>query len=179
MHRVGDEQRIRMLFSELRVEQEMSAPQFATIWHRAKSGKIKSKRASSLSLMAASTLIFLTFFSIAVWLRAAQTAPVDVSAISIPSLLPQSTLVLDASSAAKKNSDFLRLDEELSEVRLRPTSSGRRKMRKTLIHQDRFIPFSTWESPTAYLMHSPAEEILTSIPNFDQAVAELTVLPTN
>jgi hypothetical protein len=40
------------------------------------------------------------------------------------------------------------------------------------------VAISTWESPTAILLQSPADEMLTSLPQFDLSVKDLkTFLP--
>jgi hypothetical protein len=164
MSRVGDEQKIRMLFLELRLEQQSPTPHFATMWHRAQLRTLHSRGSWNKSLVAVCCVVVLTVSSVVFWMTRLQPDSLDLAAISIPQLWQgpprPSRLSIEGSSSTKSR-------HHLSESRLRISMTGSKKIRtRTPRDQDRLMA-SGWESPTDYLLRSPAEEILMSIPDVD------------
>src|SRR5256885_1919163 len=67
MEIIGDDKKIRALFSEARVADEAAAPSFVSVWHRAQSRALKPRRAFKLSFAAATAVLVLALGSVAVW----------------------------------------------------------------------------------------------------------------
>lgn len=175
---VGDEQKIQTLFHELRKEHQPLTPHFATMWHQARLGKSESRSSWSLSWVVASSVVVVTVCSVAFWITGLPPDSFDVAAISIPQ---QSLPVMrNPDRSSPEGSSSAKSRHHLRKSGLTLSMGGTNKLRtRTPRDHDGFIAISRWESPTDYLLHSPAEEILTSVSDLDQANAGLSVSRAN
>src|SRR5436190_21141725 len=74
MDSIGDEKRIRALFSELSFADEQVPPGFTAIWHHAQARAVKPRRAFTLSFVAATALLVCALATRALWTRHSQPA---------------------------------------------------------------------------------------------------------
>src|SRR5437870_1223667 len=86
METIGDDKKIRALFSEARLADEQAMPSFIAVWHRAQSRALRPRRAFNLSFAAVTALLVLALGSLAVWSmyskpRATYSAFADVPAV--------------------------------------------------------------------------------------------------
>src|SRR5258706_13746840 len=67
MELIGEEKRIRALFSEVRLADGQTAPSFAGVWNRAEKKTFRSTKALNLSLVMGTALFVWALGSIALW----------------------------------------------------------------------------------------------------------------
>src|SRR6185369_1921865 len=67
MEIIGDDKKLRALYSEAKHAEEAATPSFASVWHRAQSRSLKPRRAFNLSFAVVTALLLLTLGSLAVW----------------------------------------------------------------------------------------------------------------
>jgi hypothetical protein len=181
MERAGNEKKIRALFRELKQEDEQVAPQFVGVWNRAQARSTQAlsprpSRAFKISFAVTATLLIVALCSLALWSRSWQQGRQPSSASLVIELAtPVSTsdtspLTLEPEQQRKK-----KLSHRVSSTRRTRRLAARRQAelvaRHAAIHEAAFI--SSWQSPTAMLMQSPAEDVLMSLPQLNQSAAGL------
>ena len=169
MEYVGEEKKIRELFRELRLENERLTPQFAGLWIRAQAAPARPLRAFNLSFALATALLVCALVSLALWSRPWQinsrssitSVNPPVQSVS-PAVIPKpATATIVPRSTIKTRS--------IKGVSRRQTESL--ALNKTEISDAAAI--SKWESPTASLLRSPSEQVLTTVPQFNDAVKDM------
>jgi hypothetical protein len=173
MELVGEDKRIQALFSDLRLADERGTPEFAIVWQRAQTTGPELRHAFKLSFAAATALILITLCSLLLWSRNWRRAeqPNSIVRSTTPALLPAPpSVTLGPKQLAT---------EDLSGNRIKPNDGARRLRRRAdslALRQTEFrnaVVISIWRSPTATLMQSPADDVLTSLPQLDRSVNEL------
>ena len=170
MELVGEEKKILALFSELGFADEQVTPRFAVVWNRAQSKAIRPPRAFKLSFVAA-IAVLICAVSIAWWSRHEQRSQQSVAAAIIVPVGPSAGWAqIEKSPAMNK----------FSEARPRHNSSSKflamklaARRRAGLLAAGKkatrdAITISRWQSPTAGLMRSSSDELLTTLPQLDQ-----------
>jgi hypothetical protein len=171
MESVGEENRIRTLFSELRLADEQSAPSFAATWNRARIQSVK-QRGFNLAFVAATVLLICAVLSLAWWSTHSQPGPSSNSVAVInstpntPPVAAQSTPAPDlikptlANQPANSNSKPRALHLA---TRPHPTMLA---ADKKILRDAKAI--SNWQSPTATLLPSSENDLLKSLPELDE-----------
>ena len=67
MEIIGDDKKIRALFSEAKLADEQAMPSFTSVWHHAQSRALRPRRAFNLSFAAVTALLVCALISLAVW----------------------------------------------------------------------------------------------------------------
>src|SRR5437763_4340336 len=98
MEIIGDDKKIRALFSEAKLADAQATPGFTSQWNRAQSRALRPRRAFKLSFAAVTALLVCALISLAVWsqysqLRATYSAFADVPALN--SLAPLAVKTVD------------------------------------------------------------------------------------
>jgi hypothetical protein len=187
MELVGNEKRIQALFSELKLEDERVAPEFIKVWNRAQATIPGSPRVFKISFaLATAALLVITLSALVLWSRNGQpgnqVAPKVATESTPPDLTPAPH---QATPATPPPNRPLRSVVAQSPARVKsnqwpPKLAARRKAdleaRNAVIREA--VSISSWQSPTATLMQSPADHVLTSLPQLDRSLNELkTFLP--
>ncbi len=176
----GNEKKIQALFRELKLADEHVAPGFMGVWNRAQAASPGSPRVFKISFAAAAALFVITVCSVLLWSRNWQRSqPFQPSAAGV-SVKPGST---PAPPLATPGSSQLGVAEPPHRVK------PNRRARKLVARRQAELPagnaaireavsISSWRSPTAKLMQSPVEDVLTSLPQLDRSLSNLkTFLP--
>jgi hypothetical protein len=172
MELVGDEKKIRALFSELRFADEQTLPQFAAVWSRAEARTVRTARAFNLSFVAATALLVCALVSLAWWSRHWEGRQPNVVATSIPA-----AVVVPASKTSESNLPA-------SDAARGHLSSKTRAMKLAALRQARLLAagrkatrdaqaISIWQSPTSALLKSQNDELLKSLPQLSESADEL------
>ena len=168
MELAGEEKQIRALFSELKFAEARRLPSFTSTWHRAQSRSLKPERAFNFSFVAATALLVCALLGLALWSRPwAQKSQLNVAVLSprltpsIISLVPKFGEV--GNNAVHQNSN--------RSIRLGLRNAEQAKLAKAEITSAKAI--SNWQSPTDSLMRSPSEQVLTTVPQLNDAAAQL------
>ena len=190
MESVGNEKKIQALFRELKLADERVAPEFIKVWNRARATNPGSPSVFKISFAVATAgLLVITLSALVLWSRNGQPDPVDLKVATEstpPGSMPGSTPAPhQATTATPPLTRPLRSVLAQSPVRVKsnqwpPKLAARRKAdleaRNAVIREA--VSISSWQSPTAILMQSPADHVLTSLPQLDRSLNELkTFLP--
>ena len=180
MDSIGDEKRIRALFSELRFADEQVAPGFTAVWHRAQARSLKPAPAFNLSFVAATALLVFALGGLAVWTRYSQSVPPASAYVTVPA--PS-----DFPARPDKNKSNVAAPIEI--VKNDPLRAKHRLVksavaRQTIIAADRRTvtnakTIDDWQSPTASLLTSPSNDLFRSLPQLNENANEMkSFLPT-
>jgi hypothetical protein len=181
MESVGNEKRIQALFRELKLADERVAPEFIKVWDRAQAtspGWTSSGSAPVFRLsFALATALVITLSALALWSRYRQPGEQVNPRVATESTLPGST---PAPSRATPPPVVAQSPVRVKSNQWPPKLAARRKAdlaaRNAVIREA--VSISSWQSPTATLMQSPADDVLTSLPQLDRSLNELkTFLP--
>ena len=175
MASVGDEKRIRALFSELKFADEQAAPGFNAIWYRAQSRSLKLRRAFNLSFAVATVLLICALASLAIWsmyLRPAATVT------AYANLSPTSDFF---APRAEKSPTVARTFEPKKIVhppvrnRVTKSASQQQALEVAAIRQltNKAKALENWQSPTADLLSSPSDGLFKSLPQLNENANEL------
>jgi hypothetical protein len=171
MELIGEEERIRALFSEVRFADEQSVPSFAGVWNRAQARTERPSRALRFSFVAAAALLVCALVSLAWWARRVPQnqnvviANVPPIAASIEIFQPVKNPE-PAKVAQRRFSDQSRSLKLAERRRAVLVAAGKKALRDA-------TAIGSWQSPTATLLSSPSDELLKSLPQLNQTVDEL------
>lgn len=180
MSLAGNEKKIQALFRELKLADECAAPEFISVWNRAQATRPGSLPVFKISFAVATALFVITLSSVGLWSRnwrrsqppnprlaSEWVKPGSTSALALTT--PESALpgVAEVPNRFKSN----RGDRKLAARRQTVLNPGNAAIRAP-------VSISSWQSPTAMLMESPADDVLTLLPQLDRSLTELkTFLP--
>ena len=174
MESVGDEKRIRALFSELKLADEQSAPGFKAIWHHAQSRSLKPRRAFVLSFAVATALLICGLASLAIWsmyLRPAAraTAYATLSPTSDSFARPEKAPIVAGTFEPKKTV------HPPVKNRVTKSASQQQALAVAAIRQltSKAKALENWQSPTADLLSSPSDGLFKSLPQLNENANEL------
>jgi hypothetical protein len=179
MELVGEEKRIRELFSELRLADERTFPSFAATWSRAQSRTYRPQRAFNFSFVAATALLVCALVSLALWSRQWQRN--SVALVSIPQV------------TTAPPADAVAVNQDVNPpIPVQGTSSRKSRALKSAARRQSLLlaanrraayeakAIASWQSPTAALLDSPSDELLKTLPQLNQTVDELkSFLPSS
>jgi hypothetical protein len=180
MELTGNEKKIQALFRELKLADERVTPGFTRVWNRVQATSPGSPRIFKISFALATALFVITLCSLVLWSRNWQrsqqsnpgiaTGPTTPGSTPTPSLARQSPTQLGAAAPPNRVKSN-RWNRKLAARRQTDLIARNAAIRET-------VSISSWQSPTATLMRSPADNVLTSLPQLDRSLSELkTFLP--
>lgn len=183
MELVGNEKKIQALFRELKLADERVAPEFIKVWDRAQATSPGWSRVFNISFAVTTALLVITVSVLALWSRLAQPNEQVNPKVANESTPPGSTPT--PLRATPPPSPPIQSVVAQSPVRFKSNQwarklAARRKAdldaRNAVIREA--VSISSWQSPTATLMQSPADHVLTSLPQLHRSLNELkTFLP--
>ena len=180
MESAGNEKKIQALFRELKLADERVAPEFNRVWNRARSTSPGPPRVFRISLAVATALFVITLSSLVLWSqnwqRSQQPNPGIATGLTTPgaTLAPRSATPKPAllGVVAPPN----RLKSNRRDLKVTARRHADLNARSAAIREA--VSISSWQSPTATLMQSPADHVLTSLPQLDRSLTNLkTFLP--
>ena len=179
MEIIGDNKKLRALYSEARVAEQSATPGFTSVWHRTQARALKPRRAFNLSFALVTALLVLTLGSLAAWSiysnrsRPSQQASTNDSASK------------NAAPAEKQIVESPKHKEDVRTAEL-PTTGNDRTARRSVKPRLRRSPspvdrqllasdqttkettIGTWQSPTVGLLSSPTDDLFKSIPQLNE-----------
>ena len=178
MELVGEEKKIRALFSELRLADEQAAPSFAGVWNRAQLRTRTRVSPLNFSLAVTAFAVFVAVVALALWSSSRQqTSPPDtavVTPVTPPVTPPLTTGSTPPSTPPKGLSDAERRRAARNLLAARFAARQRAELlaaRRAEIRDATAI--SSWQSPTATLLSSQNDALLNSLPQLNESVKEL------
>jgi hypothetical protein len=181
MELVGNEKRIQTLFRELRFADECMTPEFGGMWVRAQAPPPLTFRVTRLAFALAIPLVVVAFCSLVLWSQnreRLQTSAPNV--VSIPGT-PGSTAALPAIETTTPQLVIAQSQRSHGRANHSARKFGARHRADesaAVAVAPETVAISTWESPTAILLQSPADDMLTTLPQLDLSARALkTFLP--
>jgi len=177
MEIIGDDKRIRALFSETRFADEQAAPSFTATWTRAQARALKPRRAFNLSFAVATALLVLLLGGLALWSKY-ETAPTVHTAFA------------DLAAGELKPKTGNREQQTVAPAD-QPTNQAQIKTRRTSAAQRNALMLAaatrkaenkveaeakelgSWQSPTAALLSSSSDSLFKSLPQLNENSTEL------
>src|SRR6185503_1546222 len=180
MEIIGDDKKLRALYSEARVANEAATPSFSSVWHRAQARSLKPRRAFKVSFALVTALLVLTLGSLALWSRYSSRQNERPEVVKNESA-PRGVAPAAESPEKAKNKDEGRTAEKRRQTPLEvpvyrspkprviratpPANPQVLAANKTTVKE---ITIDTWQSPTAALLSSPTEELFKSVPQLNE-----------
>ena len=173
MEIIGDDKKLRALYSEAKVADKSALPSFTSVWHQAQARSLRPRRAFNLSFALVTALLVLTLGSLAVWSMYSPRR--DHQAVKTPST-PGSVAPSPLNSGEKSNEkEEPKVAEKESETPLaKPIHRPVRRVRKAATLPEpqtiaaNTTTIETWQSPTAGLLSSPADGLFKSTPQLNE-----------
>jgi hypothetical protein len=180
MEIIGDDKKLRALFSEAKTADAAATPGFTSVWHRAQARSVKPRRAFNLSFALVAALLVLMLGSLAVWsystgrvrrYEAAKNKSTPAVVTPAPANNPEKAKTDDEPKVAAAVPETGIATPVHRAVRPRVkrstaqsaaemiASNGKTKAEKTTI--------DSWQSPTAALLTSPADGLFKSLPQLN------------
>jgi hypothetical protein len=172
MELIGEEKRIRALFSDVRRGDERCMPSFAGVWNHAQAKTNRPTRALNLSFVVASALLVCALVSLAWWSRRVQqnqnAGIANGSRLATPpvQVVQSATNPQPAKVTQRRFGDRARLLKFAERRRAVLVAAGKKTLRDAKA-------IESWQSPTATLLGSPSDELLKSLPQLNQTADEL------
>lgn len=180
MELAGDEKRIQALFRELRCADEHVAPEFGSMWSRAQAIPPATFRSPRLAFALAMPLALIALCSLALWSRNTERLHTPAaSVVNVPLQSGSSPLLPSVETTATQTVIVqshrpVRANRSSRKFLARQRATDDAAM--TVIPETQAI--STWQSPTAMLLQSPADDMLATLPQLDLSARNLkTFLP--
>lgn len=177
MEIIGDDKRIRALFSETRVADEQTMPSFTATWNRAQARALKPRRAFNLSFAVATALLVFVLAGLVLWSKYQSGATLHTAAGNVNAPLNVRPVVVNGGSEESKTVDQL---VNHLQVKIRRTSlaqrnalmlAANRKAQKTA--EEEAKQMASWQSPTASLLSSSSDSLYKSLPQLNENSTEL------
>jgi len=180
MELVGSEKKIQALFSELKLADQRVTPEFTRMWHRAQTMRSGRAREFRLSFALATAMLLISLAALILWPRNVERTAATIPAVASVSVKQDA---ISASPPTLPRSTRLVVTQPIGHIRSR-------RWYRTALTRDTFdlnagtaamrevLASSSWQSPTATLLQSPAGYVLTSLPELDRSFNDLkTFLP--
>jgi len=179
MEIIGDDKKLRALFSEAKAADEAATPSFTSQWHRAQARSLKPRRAFNLSFALVTALLVLTLGSLAVW---SMYSPRSNQRQAVKNESSPGEVAPAAKSPDKANhSDEVKIAEKAPETPIAVPvhrSVKPRVKRSTALAGPQTIAsnqttIDTWQSPTAALLSSQTDSLFKSVPQLNENANEM------
>ena len=186
MEIIGEDKKLRALFSETRVADEAVTPSFTSVWHRAQARRLQPRRAFNLSFALVTALLVLTLGSLAVWSMYSSRSHQRDEAVKNESA-PGVLAPVPAKSPEKANSsDDVQTAQKAPETPAETSvhRSGKPRVRRStaqpgvqmIAYNQTTVKETTidsWESPTSTLLSSPTDGLFKSVPQLNENANEM------
>ena len=176
METIGDDKKIRALFSETRFVDEQTTPSFTATWSRAQARALKPRRAFNLSFAVATALLVCALASLAIWSKyqtgtTLYNASVDLHAVlsSNPPAKIGSPTVQSVDQSQKPPQ--IKARRTLTAQRNALTLAANRKAEQTAEQEAKQL--ASWQSPTASLLSSSSDSLFKSLPQLNENSTQL------
>jgi len=175
MEIIGDDKKIRALFSEAKLADAQATPSFTSQWNRAQSRALRPGRAFKFSFAAVAALLVCALISLAVWSQYSQPRPTYSAFATVPALTsfggPQVKTAVEVPTPPVQTGIGRR------PIRSRVTKSTVQSGALTVASNGKAAKEATnidnWQSPTATLLASQTDGLFKSLPQLNENANEL------
>jgi hypothetical protein len=173
MEIVGNDNRIRALFSEIKLADAQAEPSFFSVWNRAEARSMRPRHAFSLPLATVTALLALTLGALAFWsiyyLNPSNPRYQVFAELRADKMItPETRAAVDVTTPGSDQRPRHRPIRSLanrSVIRDESLVAKNKDAKATTIE--------TWQSPTSALLTSPADGLVKSLPQLNENANEL------
>jgi hypothetical protein len=175
MEIIGDDKKIRALFSEAKLADAQATPSFTSQWNRAQARAGRPGRAFKLSFAAVTALLVCALISLAVWSQYSQPRPTYSAFANVPALTsfvapvgktPDEVPTAPAQTGTVHRPIRSRVPRSTAQTNALSVASAREAAKET-------TNIDNWQSPTATLLASQTDGLFKSLPQLNQNANEL------
>ena len=169
----GDQKRIQMLFSELKLADEISTPVFAAIWNRAQSRTSARVGRLNFSFVATAFVVCLALSGLIWWKvsRPQLRQPNQNFAATVtPGVGPDKNVPEPPRQRTPITQQVI--GRNLRAARLAARRKAELLAARQAITRDA-MAIANWRSPTATLLNSQNDQLFKSLPQLDESAKEL------
>jgi hypothetical protein len=177
MEIIGDDKRIRALFSETRFADEQAAPSFTATWTRAQTGALKPRRAFNLSFAVATALLVFVLGGLALWSKyetapTMRTAFADLAAAELkPKTVNREQQIVVPVEQRTRQAQIKIRRATTSQRNALMLAAATREAEKKVEAEAKEL--GSWQSPTASLLSSSSDSLFKSLPQLNENSTEL------
>src|ERR1043166_2273369 len=180
MEIIGDDKKLRALFSEAKTADAAAMPGFTSVWHRAQARSLQPRRVFNLSFALVTALLVLTLGSLAVWSMYSprsnqreavknQPAPVGIA----PAAVKNPENENNERTAKKVPETPIEVPVQRSfkpRVRRSTSLAGAQTIASS---KTKATTIDTWQSPTSALLTSQTDDLFKSVPQLNENANEM------
>jgi hypothetical protein len=167
---IGDDKRLRALYSETRFGDEQNAPSFSAAWHRAQSRAKRPRPTFNFAFASALALVIFAAATLAIWSKYSQepqtySAFATVAAASLAPLHKGNTAATQPALTVNRpvRSRANRVASQQQRLMVAENRKAEQAAKK----------IASWESPTASLLSSSSDNLFKSLPQLNQNSNEM------
>lgn len=173
MEIIGDDKKIRALFSEAKLADAQATPSFTSQWHRAQSRALRPWRAFKLSLAAVTALLVCALISLALWSQYSQPRATYSAFANVPALTsfaspvaktPDATISVQTGTLHRPSRP--RLPRSTAQTDALAVASNSKAAKEA-------TSIDNWQSPTSALLTSSTDGLFKSLPQLNENANEL------
>lgn len=173
MKTIGEQQNFQTLFCELRLENERLAPRFSGVWNTAQA-RSRPRVGFKFAFVATGALVVVSLLSLALVLGGRASNQQQESRVVNPPASPTNGPASGGLETTPKPIVTLRSNYRFASTRRAMKLGKLRRLKAPREYEFRdALAVSNWQSPTAMLMDSPADDVLMSVPQLYRSVNQL------
>ena len=171
MEIIGDDKKLRALYSETRLVDERVVQSFSATWHRAQSRAKQPRRTFTFAFASALALVIFAVATFAIWSKYS-TQPQTYSAFA-------AVAAADLAPLPNKGSSEATLPTlPVSRPVKSPANKLAAQRQQLMIAENRKAEkeakeIASWQSPTASLLSSSSDDLFKSLPQLNQNANEM------
>jgi hypothetical protein len=174
MEIIGDDKKIRALFSEAKLADAQATPSFTSQWNRAQSRALRPRRAFKLSLAAVTALLVCALISLALWSQFSQPRATYSAFANVPARTSLASPVVKTPDEVPKKSVQTTVHRpSRSRVPRSTAQSGALTVASNGKAAKEATNIDNWQSPTATLLTSQTDGLFKSLPQLNENANEL------
>ena len=174
MEIIGDDKKIRALFSEAKLADVQSTPSFTSLWSRAQSRAVRPRRTFKLALAAVTAVLVCGLISMALWSQYSQPRATYSASANVPAL---TSFAAPIGKTVEGPTPSVQTATVHRPIRSRVTRSTAQSGALTIASSSKAAKEATnidnWQSPTSALLTSPTDGLFKSLPQLNENANEL------
>lgn len=168
MEIIGDDKKLRALYSETRFVDEQVAPSFSAAWHRAQSRAKQPRRVFNLALASALALVIFAVATFAIWSKYSPPAE-TYSAFAIPTAV-NIVIASKGNPEAESPAIDVKYPSRSRKSRASKLAAQRQQLMvaETRKAEKEAKEIASWQSPTGSLLSSSSDDLFKSLPQLNE-----------
>jgi hypothetical protein len=171
MEIIGDDKKLRALYSETRFVDEQVAPSFSAAWHRAQSRAKQPRRVLNLAFASALALVIFAVATLAIW---SKYSPGPQTYSAFATTAAANVKVLPNKGSSEATQAVVPVNHPLrSRVSKLATQRQQLLVAETRKAEKEAKEIASWQSPTGSLLSSSSDNLFKSLPQLNENANEM------